>query len=407
MGQDGHDDDGCCPNPSLNQKPQLNSQQLQQHISPLPSSSSSGQVSHTSSSSNNNKRRRNHNHSEKSSRTSSPSHSSSSLSSKVEDERDLRGKNDYDPNPPVFKSLIGGGHGLAGVGGVADLTVMNVDDVVKDDSCSHLQQHSHHHHQPPASKRPKITSSPTDDGKAPAVAPKNSPLPSSSSSSAAASTKMAGNGGVSTDTDAAPGRQKMCWPSEDSPSTLEVSSSTGNNADSPSLPFSGDHNHQSVGASAAAPASSYPAQDPAVEASVGGLEASKSRTDVVGQSSSVTSSAQISIPVHPFMQQQRLSADGYLKQAKGLKRSADKVQDKTRRYMTYLDAVLAFAQCGFEMECEGNRQQEDIYKMYEDTIKMLKFVFSKYKQSEPSDCDKKIFVLNLRIQALWFNFPIL
>ena len=107
------------------------------------------------------------------------------------------------------------------------------------------------------------------------------------------------------------------------------------------------------------------------------------------------------------MQQQRLSADGYLKQAKGLKRSADKVQDKTRRYMTYLDAVLAFAQCGFEMECEGNRQQEDIYKMYEDTIKMLKFVFSKYKQSEPSDCDKKIFVLNLRIQALWFNFPIL
>ena len=38
--------------------------------------------------------------------------------------------------------------------------------------------------------------------------------------------------------------------------------------------------------------------------------------------------------------------------------------------------------------------------MYEDTIKMLKFVFSKYKQNDPSDCDKKIFVLNLRIQAL-------
>ena len=149
----------------------------------------------------------------------------------------------------------------------------------------------------------------------------------------------------------------------------------------------------------------HPAHDPLMDvSSVGGIEASKSRPPEVGQqSSSVTSSAQISIPVHPFMQQQRLSADGYLKQAKSLKHSADKVVDKTKKYMTYLECVLGFAQCAYEMENEGNRQQEDICKMYEDTIKMLKFVFSKYKQNDPSDCDKKIFVLNLRIQALLYQ----
>ena len=87
-------------------------------------------------------------------------------------------------------------------------------------------------------------------------------------------------------------------------------------------------------------------------------------------------------------------------QARSIKYAADGVTIPPRRYMTYLDAALAFAQCGFEMACEHVRPQDDVSQMYEDTIKMLRSVFSRYKHTDPSDSEKKLYVLNLRIQAL-------
>ena len=63
-------------------------------------------------------------------------------------------------------------------------------------------------------------------------------------------------------------------------------------------------------------------------------------------------------------------------QARSIKYAADGVTIPPRRYMTYLDAALAFAQCGFEMECEHVRPQDDVSQMYEDTIKMLRSLFN-------------------------------
>lgn len=335
---DKDDVDGC-----KKPKAQSTSQHDQQHISQLSSSSLSG-----------NKRRR---IGDKSSKSSSPSHT---FASKNEESRGSRPMSDHESHAAskAYQSLVGGSDFPIPIGSNAEITVMNVEGVETD---SFIATHS----QPP--KRPKMTSNAGVDDVSKTTSETAShpepPLYSSLTDSAA--------GGI--------GGQK-CWPPEDSPSAPEVSSSTGNHVDSPPI------------------ASLTNIHPP--ESSVDALACqSNSRTDV-GQSSSVTSSAQVSIPVHPFMQQKRLSADEYLKLAKGLKHRADKMADKTKKYMTYIDAVLAFSQCGYEMENEGNRLQEDVYKMYDDTVRMLQHVFGKFKNSDPNDTERKVFVLNLRIQAL-------
>ena len=322
-------------------KPTGPSSQDQQHISQLlPSPASS--TGH--------KKRR---HGDKSSRSSSPSHT---FESKIEDSRGSRPISDHESQAAseAFKSLVGG-NDFSGVGASnAAITVMNVEGVASD---SFL---------PTNPQPPKRLKKSDDDSKAllETASQAAPPLYSNLSTDGA----VGGNSG------------QKCWPPEDSPSAPEVSSST---VDSPPIASTNSHPPESC------------VDVPTCQS--GG--ASISRTDV-GQSSSVTSSAQVSIPVHPFMQQKRLSADEYLKLAKGLKHRADKMGDKTKKYMTYIDAVLAFSQCGYEMENEGNRQQEDIYKMYDDTVRMLQHVFGKFKSSEPNDTERKVYVLNLRVQAL-------
>ena len=49
--------------------------------------------------------------------------------------------------------------------------------------------------------------------------------------------------------------------------------------------------------------------------------------------------------------------------------------DKLAKPLAYVEAVLSFIQCGYAMEQDPMIEQKKISQMYEQTLKLLKWVF--------------------------------
>ena len=67
-----------------------------------------------------------------------------------------------------------------------------------------------------------------------------------------------------------------------------------------------------------------------------------------------------------------LKPDEYLQEAKRLKHQADNLEDRFDKSIKYVEAVLAFIECGNAMENEKISEPQKIYKMYEETLILLK-----------------------------------
>ena len=64
-------------------------------------------------------------------------------------------------------------------------------------------------------------------------------------------------------------------------------------------------------------------------------------------------------------------ADFYIREAKKLKHVADKKVDKEAKLYSYIEAVQSFILCGYAMELSNASEHSKIFKMYQDTFKML------------------------------------
>ncbi|XP_041356880.1 AF4/FMR2 family member 4-like isoform X2 [Gigantopelta aegis] len=94
------------------------------------------------------------------------------------------------------------------------------------------------------------------------------------------------------------------------------------------------------------------------------------------------------------------SADIHMAKAKELKHQADK--ERPVKICRYIESVLQFIQCGCAMERDQPSEPHKIFKMYHETLQLLKYICQS-KGSHDSDMpvkDKKLSVLILRIQSL-------
>lgn len=98
-----------------------------------------------------------------------------------------------------------------------------------------------------------------------------------------------------------------------------------------------------------------------------------------------------------------LSSDSHLRNAKKLKHEADKEADRTIQLCKYLEAVLFFTLTGIAME---QKQQNEQGVMYRDTLQLMKHIVSKFVKSRPSHnneiptTDHKLMALCHRCQSL-------
>ncbi|XP_059480877.1 AF4/FMR2 family member lilli isoform X3 [Neocloeon triangulifer] len=95
----------------------------------------------------------------------------------------------------------------------------------------------------------------------------------------------------------------------------------------------------------------------------------------------------------------------YLMEAKRLKHTADKEKDHTAQAMLYLEAALYFILTGKAMETDNYDSEMAAFTMYDDTLKLIKYISSKYRNqqqynSAPGSIDNKLAVLSLRCQSL-------
>ncbi|CAB3359689.1 Hypothetical predicted protein [Cloeon dipterum] len=95
----------------------------------------------------------------------------------------------------------------------------------------------------------------------------------------------------------------------------------------------------------------------------------------------------------------------YLMEAKRLKHTADKEKDHTAQAMLYLESALYFILTGKTMETDNYDSEMAAFTMYDDTLKLIKYISSKYRNqqqynSAPGSIDNKLAVLGLRCQSL-------
>ncbi|XP_052055136.1 AF4/FMR2 family member 1 [Apodemus sylvaticus] len=93
-------------------------------------------------------------------------------------------------------------------------------------------------------------------------------------------------------------------------------------------------------------------------------------------------------------------ADFHMKEAKKLKCKAETMVDKVGKAFKYLEAVLAFIECGMATESESSAKSA--YTVYSETVDLIKFVMSLKSFSDSTmPAQEKIFaVLCLRCQSL-------
>ena len=88
----------------------------------------------------------------------------------------------------------------------------------------------------------------------------------------------------------------------------------------------------------------------------------------------------------------------------GLKHKADKLLEKTKKHMTYIDAMLAFSQCGM-----WAINSKTTFTRCTTTWSESQYVFDKFKNSKLDNTERKASVVNLQILALvlkklfWFK----
>ncbi|XP_064608627.1 AF4/FMR2 family member 4-like [Liolophura sinensis] len=100
-----------------------------------------------------------------------------------------------------------------------------------------------------------------------------------------------------------------------------------------------------------------------------------------------------------------LPAEDYLVEAKRLKHEADSLGDKKHRSLIYLEAVLSFILSGYAMEQEQICDSTRYFKMYTDTLALLKYTHmgrfrNNHHDSDGPGVEKQLTVLSLRIQSL-------
>jgi len=91
----------------------------------------------------------------------------------------------------------------------------------------------------------------------------------------------------------------------------------------------------------------------------------------------------------------------YLEEAKRLKHAADKESNHFEQVMLYLEAVLYFLLSGAELE-EHKNTEKAACTMYQETLLLIKFISSKFRNQQNSHADNhnKVAILSLRCQSL-------
>lgn len=102
-----------------------------------------------------------------------------------------------------------------------------------------------------------------------------------------------------------------------------------------------------------------------------------------------------------------LSSDSYLRNAKKLKHEADKELDRTIQLCKYLEAVLFFILTGIVVEQKQQQIEPDKQgAMYRDTLQLMKHIVNKFVKSRPAHnneiptTDHKLMALCHRCQSL-------
>ncbi|XP_070553165.1 AF4/FMR2 family member 4-like isoform X2 [Ptychodera flava] len=94
------------------------------------------------------------------------------------------------------------------------------------------------------------------------------------------------------------------------------------------------------------------------------------------------------------------SANHYLAEAKDLKHKADAMTDKTAKALMYVDAVLAFIQCGNAMESDPETKSSP-FMMYSQTSDLIRYILKfKGNGTDSAGVDRKLTVLCMRCQSL-------
>ncbi|XP_038625032.1 AF4/FMR2 family member 1 isoform X1 [Tachyglossus aculeatus] len=109
-------------------------------------------------------------------------------------------------------------------------------------------------------------------------------------------------------------------------------------------------------------------------------------------------------PAKPQVKCEKQSeAEFHMKEAKRLKHKADSMSDKIGKAFKYLDAVLAFIECGIAMESETPTPKSG-YTMFAETVDFVKFIMSlkTFTDSSTSTQEKMFVVLCMRCQAILY-----
>nr|XP_020140129.1 AF4/FMR2 family member 1 [Microcebus murinus] len=105
-------------------------------------------------------------------------------------------------------------------------------------------------------------------------------------------------------------------------------------------------------------------------------------------------------PGKPPGKPDRQQADDHMREAKRLKQKAESMTDKVGKAFKYLEAVLAFIECGVAMESDSPACRA-AYSVYADAVDLIKFVMSLKPFSEATSTQEKIFaVLCMRCQSI-------
>ncbi|ELU08925.1 hypothetical protein CAPTEDRAFT_127205 [Capitella teleta] len=103
--------------------------------------------------------------------------------------------------------------------------------------------------------------------------------------------------------------------------------------------------------------------------------------------------------VAPAVDESLKSSDFYVQEARRLKHLADaSMPDKFSKSLMYVESVLSFIQYGTAMEYE-HKDPNKIFKVYFDTLNFCRYYICNSKSSTLSNCEKKLSVLSLRLQA--------
>lgn len=97
-----------------------------------------------------------------------------------------------------------------------------------------------------------------------------------------------------------------------------------------------------------------------------------------------------------------LSSDSCLLNAKKLKHAADKESDRTIQLCKYLEAVLFFILTGIAMERQ-NEPPDKLVLMYRDTLQLVKHVVPKFIKSRPPPHNNEIPTTDHKLMALCYR----